>query len=244
MKNPIHIFKSCGKRANQTSLSAFTLVELIVAVSVIIVLVAILLGAIGKARERADLTGSTSNLRSIGSAISLYVNDNQGDLPGPLARGQWAVYGLGSQSLLYHIGEYMGFGPRPETPEETRFMAAFACPGWIRNVSSEALRADRPTVVWWLSMEAVTTDSPSRPPWGEITSTNATRRTPVKHMNIVEPARQMAMQTVDAEIGPWERIPEKPVFGDVRNRLFFDWSVGTVPVEAGTEVFWPVRSSL
>jgi prepilin-type N-terminal cleavage/methylation domain-containing protein len=230
-------------RYNQRSLSGFTLIELIAVIAVVAILLGLIIGVLSKARERADLVGSTTTLRNIGSAISLYTTDNQGFLPGPLNRGQWAVYGIGSNSLLYHVGEYMDLGPRPD---ERRFVDSFACPGWKRKVSSDALLTEPPTVVWWLNMEAALENSDARrEPWGSPTHAedgpNAHRRNPVKHIQITEPSRQMAMQSVDAEIGPWAHIPKKPVFGDVRTRLYFDWSVGTVPVEAGRNVFWPVR---
>jgi prepilin-type N-terminal cleavage/methylation domain-containing protein len=228
------------------NMSGFTLIELLAVMAVVAILMGLLFGVLSKVRTSADLAGSLATLRNIGHGISLYTTDNEGFLPGPLNRGQWAVYGLGSNSLLYHIGEYMGLGPRPTAPGERRFVDLFACPGWKRNVSSEALRTDDLTVVWWLNMEAAMLNTDARrEPWGwpshDPNGPNAHRRHPVKLINIAEPSRQMAMQSVDAEIGPWARIPKKPVFGKVRTRLYFDGSAGTVPVEAGTNVFWPAR---
>jgi type II secretory pathway pseudopilin PulG len=247
MKNYLTISTNCAKKYyKRRSFKAITLVELIVVVSVIAILFAIVIGGvIGNVRDRADLAGSSSNLRGIGAAVSLYTNENLGSLPGPILRGQGAVYGMGADSLLYHIGEYMSLGPVPES-DQRRFIDSFACPGWKRNVSSEARSARTPTVVWWLNMEAKLVDTDQRrEPWGwsnhDPDGPNAKRRIPIRHMQIADPARQMAIQSVDALIGPWARIPQKPVFGDVRIRLFFDWSVETVPVEAGTSVFWPLR---
>jgi prepilin-type N-terminal cleavage/methylation domain-containing protein len=59
---------------------AFTIVELLVVVSIIALLVGILLPAIGKAREQAKLTQSQSNLRNLSSASFTYAaewNDRQ-----------------------------------------------------------------------------------------------------------------------------------------------------------------------
>ena len=55
----------------------FTIIELLVVVSIIGLLVAILLPAIGKARDSALLTQSQSNLRSIGTASGIYGADFQ-----------------------------------------------------------------------------------------------------------------------------------------------------------------------
>ena len=55
----------------------FTIIELLVVVAIIGLLVAILLPAIGKARESAQTTQSASNLRNIGSACGVYGTDFQ-----------------------------------------------------------------------------------------------------------------------------------------------------------------------
>jgi hypothetical protein len=205
----------------------------------------LLFGALSRMRMSADLAGSTATLRNIGHGVLLYTTENQGFFPGPLRRGQEAVYRRASTSLLFHIGEYMDLGPAPGSPAEGRFVDSFACPGWKRNVSSEAFQTDSPTVVWWLNMEASWLGATTtREPWGyphDPQGPLAGRRRPLKLMQIAEPSRQMMMQSIDAELGSWPGIPKKSPFGKVRTRLYFDGSAGTVPVEAGRSVFWPPR---
>src|SRR5688500_16926861 len=61
--------------------TAFTLVELMVVVSVIAVLIAVLLQAFAAAAERARRVQCASNLRQIGLAMKMYADENRGAYP-------------------------------------------------------------------------------------------------------------------------------------------------------------------
>lgn len=67
---------------------AFTLIEMLVAVAIIIVLLAVALPAFKGVLERAKATKDMSNLRQIGMATQLYLNDNGGVLFSTTA-GSW-----------------------------------------------------------------------------------------------------------------------------------------------------------
>jgi prepilin-type processing-associated H-X9-DG protein len=64
---------------------AFTIVELLIAIGVIVALLGIILPAVGKARQHAWGTVCLSNLRQIGVMIQSYATGNSGEIP--------AVYG-------------------------------------------------------------------------------------------------------------------------------------------------------
>lgn len=76
------MFDSPRKNAFGTPIaSAFTLVELLVVLSIIGVLTALLLPSISKAKENAKVTKSTSNLRGISESIMLFAADHENSLP-------------------------------------------------------------------------------------------------------------------------------------------------------------------
>ena len=61
--------------------AGFTLVELLVVIGIVALLVAVLLPALGLAREAANTIKCASNLRSIGQGIATYVVEYKGVLP-------------------------------------------------------------------------------------------------------------------------------------------------------------------
>lgn len=62
-------------------LNAFTLVELLVVISIIAVLLAILMPSLQKAREQAKKVVCSSNMRQMGVALQCYMQDSDSRLP-------------------------------------------------------------------------------------------------------------------------------------------------------------------
>jgi len=60
---------------------AFTLIELLVVIAIIAVLMAILMPALNRVREQARFVACRSNTRSIGTAVLLYLQDNEYRMP-------------------------------------------------------------------------------------------------------------------------------------------------------------------
>src|SRR5580704_3668343 len=61
--------------------SAFTLVELLVVIGIIALLIGVLLPALNKARQQANLITCQTHLRQIGQAIFIYTDEDKGVLP-------------------------------------------------------------------------------------------------------------------------------------------------------------------
>lgn len=61
----------------------FTIVELLIVISIIVILISILLPALGKAKEQGKRIQCVHNLKQIGSALIMYAGDNGEFLPCP-----------------------------------------------------------------------------------------------------------------------------------------------------------------
>ena len=81
-----HLAKRVKGALTMRSRSAFTLIELLVVIAVIAVLMAILMPALKIAREQARAINCLANQRSLAQAYIMYADENDGSIPGGMAR--------------------------------------------------------------------------------------------------------------------------------------------------------------
>ena len=77
----------------------FTLIELLVVIAIIAMLLAILMPALGKVKEKAKELVCKTNMKNLGLATILYTEDNAGKMPS---------YGVGKGLWLNEISPYIG----------------------------------------------------------------------------------------------------------------------------------------
>ncbi len=99
------VMKITERRRLASAESAFTLIELLVVIAIIAILAAMLLPVLSKAKERARAINCMSNLRQLGLAAKLYLNDFEGQYPPRSETDRWPnafykYYGKSVKMLL------------------------------------------------------------------------------------------------------------------------------------------------
>ena len=69
------------------AIKAFTFIELLVVISIIVLLISLLLPALQRAKRQTQVLYSMNNLRQIGTGLEGYVAENEGRYPLPTTEG-------------------------------------------------------------------------------------------------------------------------------------------------------------
>jgi prepilin-type N-terminal cleavage/methylation domain-containing protein/prepilin-type processing-associated H-X9-DG protein len=108
--------------------TGFTLIELLVVVAIIAILAAILLPALGRAREAARRAGCANNLKQFGIIFKMYSGESNGYFPPPAMNGRYHVLGenpdaVGSSRDIWELPSGTAL-----YPEYLSDIALFFCP--------------------------------------------------------------------------------------------------------------------
>jgi prepilin-type N-terminal cleavage/methylation domain-containing protein/prepilin-type processing-associated H-X9-DG protein len=87
--------------------AGFTLIELLVVIAIIAILAAILFPVFAQAREKARATACLSNMKQIGSGLTMYLQDFDETMPA----ADWGNAWVGPPNTVFAFGTGAGTGP-------------------------------------------------------------------------------------------------------------------------------------
>lgn len=205
-----------------TRLKGFSLIEILVVLVVTAVLMLLTVTSFERFIYRSDQTVCAANLRQVGKALFLYVQDHDGNLPGLAGSAQRPHYRnttlADPSALVDYLQPYLGV---PEALTRDWLNAdMLTCPAGIKqNNPNRELGVTHNQffnhyTTWFGVGDRIR-------PFGYMGKEKPDH--PVKLVNITRPSETMSL--VDRLITP-------EFHGDMRNVLFIDGHVKSLPVEA------------
>jgi prepilin-type N-terminal cleavage/methylation domain-containing protein/prepilin-type processing-associated H-X9-DG protein len=232
----------------QKNKRGFTLIELLVVIAIIGILAALIFPALASAKEKARRAQCMNNLKQMGIAMQLYVDDHSDQLPGPVWQGFYENYNSADTTrLTYYLATYIGIAP-PAPTAQTALLAR--CPTaalkWApADPGTDPMALQRPlSYIASVSVTNLTNDVVTRPfgyPYAFDTPFyKSAVEAPKRLHDIAYASTSWVLTDADQEnavqvAGYYAFLPETPCHRRQRNQLFFDWHVATVPAPPPAE---------
>lgn len=217
--------------------AAFTLVELLVVITIIAVLAALLFALTTSIRKKASSATSVSNLRQVGTAIMTHASDNNGTLPGPVLTDQFPRYQNNSISgqLGWLLKDYLASDPQPSNSQPRMFYTAALDYPAAKADAKNPKSGNKPTYVTFARQTDAITGATFWP-LGNYNKNSSGNRTP--SMTTTQLANRETrgkpwITEIDQLIRPSTASygsEKEPPHGKFRNTLMFDFSVKVIPL--------------
>ncbi|MEO8614673.1 MAG: type II secretion system protein [Luteolibacter sp.] len=216
----------------------FTLIEILVVITIIAVLAAGLFPVVSHLRRSASSAVCVSKMSQIGSALLIYTQDHGGRLPtsdtdNTLFTGQGPWYNRDHRRLQNHIGDYLGAPVSDTWSTQATVMTydpSFAWPALLAEgkLGSASVVLSSSVSLLVGGVESTGFAWSGSKPSG--TGSYVGRRLD----EIIKTASQQVFIEVDQKntnAGWKDATPPGPIHGSYRNALYFDWHVGRVNVK-------------
>lgn len=207
---------------------AFTLIEMLLVVSLIVLLISLILPGLSASRCHAEKLTCMSNMKSMGSGMTLHISDNVRMLPGPSWYGQTAKYTTGTKNLAQWLAPYMGY---PKASGTANTNKEFICPSFFRVKPAGV--AEENAVIYG----AISENNPAtgKRVFGYPAFESQPEYGPSTYSVVKSPSSKKAVKDIDqysASTAGWvantARTPSHCYDSGsvaIRNHLYFDWHV-------------------
>jgi prepilin-type N-terminal cleavage/methylation domain-containing protein len=216
----------------------FTLTELLVVITILVVLAALVFTLSSRAINNAHKAVCVTNLRGVGNALQLCITDRNGILPGPLNTGQSALFSPvqaslpdKGRSLVNFIGPYME--EIRDTNNEPYLISNYGCPSLMKKVKDDTVA--KPAILYRLEdrQNKLLDNATPRPndisyPWGYDAAARPRRLDEINPVSAGK-VRMITEQNTTLGVGGWPNGgAPSPAHGKETMAMYWDFSVKPV----------------